>query len=68
MEPFHGGLATSLVQGIDYPGFKRTPIVEGADPEEVNQRVELFDLVLATVKISGLGILDETQGLTWGCR
>jgi hypothetical protein len=68
MQAFHGSLGTSLLQGIDDPRFENTPVVEGPDPEKIDERIEFFDLVLAMAKLSDFGTQNETQDLTWECR
>ena len=68
METFHGRLGLSLLQGINDPQFEDTPVVKGPDPEKVNQREELFDLILTTAKLSNLGSPKGTRDLTWECR
>lgn len=65
MEAFHGSLGTSLLQGIDYSRFEDTPVIEGPNPEEMNQREEFFNFVLATVKVRDLGTTNGTLDLTW---
>ena len=52
VETFHGSLGSSFFQGINDPLFKNTPIVEGFDPKEVDQREKFLDLVLTATGIS----------------
>lgn len=52
MEALHGCLSTSFLQGVNDPLFEGTPVVEGFDPQEVDQREKLFNLVLAAAEIS----------------
>lgn len=55
MKTFHGCLGSSLLQGINNLLFEETPVVEGFNPEKVNQREELLDLVLAVAEVSNVG-------------
>lgn len=64
METFHRSLGTTFLQGVDNPQFEDAPVVEGPNPEKVNQREEFFDLVLAVGKLSGLSTPDVMHDLT----
>jgi hypothetical protein len=63
METLHGSLGAALLQGINNLLFEDTPVVEGFNPEEVDQREEFFDLVLTAAEISNMGTLSSIQNL-----
>ena len=50
METFHGCLGSPFLQRINDPLFEGAPIIEGFDPEEVDQGEKFLDLVLAGAK------------------
>lgn len=52
METLHGSLDSPLLQGISNLAFENTPVVEGFDSEEVDQREEFVDFVLTVAKLS----------------
>lgn len=52
METFHGCLGSPFLQRVNDPLFEGAPIIEGFDPEEVDQREKFLDLVLTAAKIS----------------
>lgn len=52
METLHRSLGPSFLQRVDNPLFEDTPVIEGFDPKEVDQREKFFDLVLAVAKIN----------------
>ena len=66
METLHGSLGTPLFQGIDNLLFEDTPVVEGSNPKEVDQREEFFDLVLTATEISNVGTSSSIQDLHGG--
>ena len=43
--------------------FEHAPVVEGFDPEEMDQGEEFLNLVLAAVEISNVGTPDPMQDL-----
>ena len=52
METFHGCLGSPFLQRVNDPLFEGAPIIEGFDPEEVDQREKFLDLVLTATGIS----------------
>lgn len=54
METFHGSLGSPFLQWVDDLLFEDTPVVEGLNPEEVDQREEFLDFVLTAAEISNL--------------
>ena len=52
METFHGCLGSPFLQWVNDPLFEDAPIIEGFNPEEVDQGEKFLDLVLAAAKIS----------------
>ena len=64
MEALHRSLGSPLLQGVNDPLFESTPVAEGFDPKEVDQRKKLLDLVLTTAEISNVNTQFCT-GLTW---
>lgn len=63
MKTLHRSLGTPLLQGIDNLLFEDTPVVEGFNPKEVDQREEFFDLILTVTEISNVGTLSSIKGL-----
>lgn len=63
METLHGSFGSSFLQWINDLLFEGTPVIEGFDPEEVNQREELLNLILAVAEISNLGRARSIQVL-----
>lgn len=66
METLHGCLGPSLLQGISDLLFELAPVIEGFDPEEVNQGEKLLNLVLTAFEISNVGTPNSIQDLHWG--
>lgn len=52
VETFHGCLGSPFLQWVNDPLFEDTPIIEGFNPEEVDQGEKFLDLVLSVAKIS----------------
>ena len=54
MKTFHGSFGSSFLQWINNSLFEDTPVVEGFDPKEMDQREKFLDLVLTATEISNL--------------
>ena len=63
METLHGSLGSPFLQWINDPLFEGTPVIEGPDPKEVDQREKFLDLVLTAAGINSLGEAGSIQDL-----
>ena len=66
VETLHGCLGSPFLQRINDPLFEDTPVVEGLDPKEVDQREKFLDFVLTAAEINNLGEVGSVRDLHRG--